>query len=140
MFNLMVNSIVLITFSAESAFNIALLSFITVKFNHYYIINPENRVGVPASHVCERSVADQPGLVRQIFPAFCLLPLHLLTVTDTLCSCSCPCLSPPPVNLPDNRNSAGDTEPRSNVSCLPILHFRINNFRTQLGYFIFVFS
>ena len=75
MFNLMVNSIVLITFSDESAFNIALLSFITVKFNHYYIISPENfmmegsRLGVPASHVCERSVADQPGLVRQIFPA-----------------------------------------------------------------------
>ena len=89
----MVNSIVLITFSAESAFNIALLSFITVKFNHYYIINPENRVGVPASHVCERSVADQPGIsprnISRILPALCL---HLLSVTDTLR----PGLSSPP--------------------------------------------
>ena len=50
-----------------------------------------SRVGVPDRHVCERSVADQPGLVREIFPAFCLHRLHLLTVIDTL---------PPSLSLP----------------------------------------
>ena len=58
---------------------------------YYYIVNPENftlegsRLGVPASHVCERSVADQsrisPRNISRILPALCL---HLLSVTDTL--------------------------------------------------------